>query len=124
MRFRGQLRAKRVMRASISSPADSTPQTTSVANGSGSRTCSATISAGLWLLVSASYSRLRARSRACRRSETGTSGPAQVLARAGVHADALTRLDEEGDLHDQPGLQRRRLSGAGDPVALDAGLGL
>ena len=36
----------------------------------------------------------------------------------------LARLDEQRHLHDEPGLERRRLAGARHAVALHAGLGL
>src|SRR5665213_3447810 len=89
---------------------------------------------------SASYSRVRARSRDWWRGagwslmelgcpgnvRTGRpgSGPGQVLARAGVDFDLLTRIHEEGHLDDQAGLEGGRLAGPRHPVTLEAGLGL
>ena len=47
---------------------------------------------------------------------------AQVLTRAGVNADLLAGLDEEGNLDLSPGLQRGRLGGVGGGVAGKAGI--
>ena len=67
MRSRVQSRAKRPISSSTSSWCSPTPGTRSTANGSGSTGSSASTSAGVTPLVSASYSSDRARSRAWRR---------------------------------------------------------
>jgi len=54
----------------------------------------------------------------------GWSGPAEVIAGAGVDLDPLAALDEQGDLYNQARLQGGRLAGTRHPVALHPGLGL
>src|SRR5436305_3585301 len=115
-----------VIHLSSSSRCSPTPATTSAANAVGSTGSPASTAAGGRFLLSASYNRDRARSRAWRRlpPRSVTSHPGQVLAAARVDLDLVARVDEQGDLHDEAGLQGGRLAGAGHPVALDAGLGL
>ena len=67
MRSRAQSRAKRTIHPSTSSWLSPTPATRSAANGAGSTGSSASTSAGVTPLVSASYSSDSARSRAWRR---------------------------------------------------------
>src|SRR5690348_16325895 len=52
------------------------------------------------------------------------SGARLVLPSFGVDADAIAFVDEGRDLHDQPGLERRRLHLCAGRRALDPGHGL
>src|SRR5581483_4737815 len=118
-------RAKRRRSASISSRCASTPFATVVAYGSGGTGRASITSAGVTSFASASYSSSSARSRAWRRPSTAVrSGPGDVLARASVDLEPVTGVHEQRHLHDEAGLHRRRLAGAGHAVALDARLGL
>src|SRR5437773_7643358 len=75
--------------------------------------------------VSASYNSSSARSRAARRPSLVTRSRARdVVARARVDLEAIARVDEQRDLDDETGLQRRRLAGTRDTIALDPRLGL
>src|SRR5690606_19002722 len=83
---------------------------------------SARIFSGSSLRSSASNRMSRARRRALPRADT--SGPAEVLAGAGVDLDPLAGGDEQRHLDLGAGLQRGGLGAAGGAVALEARLGV
>ena len=120
-------RATAPMRASSCASSSPTPCTRSAANGSGATGSAATTRAARSSFVSASYSSASARSRASRRRSTADRRIAHARVRySPVRVSTLTvaGVHEQRHLHDDAGLERRRLAGARHPVALDAGLGL
>src|SRR3954447_22178395 len=131
IRARVQPRACSEMASSRRALFASTPSTRNVVRSSGSEICAANTSAAGIPFVSASYSSIIARSRESERSSsTGrvrrrdTSDPGDVIAAASIGPDAVARVDEQRDLHDETCLERRRLSCARHTIALDTRFGV
>src|SRR5690606_38536821 len=53
---------------------------------------------------------------------TSSLHPGQILAGAGVDLDGIALVDEEGDLHDEAGLELGGLERAGDGIAPHPGI--
>src|SRR6476661_6453373 len=119
--------ASRSRSRSIEGRCASTPSTSSRENVGMSRPAScqpATTAPGACPVTSAWYRTSIAIRRASRRLPTSTLHTLEVLARSRVHLDALSLLDEQGDLDDGAGFELRGFHRSRSRVTLRSRIGL